>query len=81
MAEQVTFLVGLDDIFNLLATPGGKDLNQHIVISPSALGTKHNMWMNSIWKQIDLCGGLFSKQSYRLLFYPISLPLKINVSD
>lgn len=39
--ERITFLVHFDDVFNLVARPGGQDFNQHIVISAGALGRKH----------------------------------------
>lgn len=44
-----TFLVDFDDIFDLLAGPGGQDLNQHVVISAGALGTRHDTQTSEYW--------------------------------
>lgn len=44
-----TFLVDFDDIFDLLAGPGGQDLNQHVVISAGALGTRRNTQTSEYW--------------------------------
>lgn len=55
--EWITFLVHFDDIFNLVARPGGQDFNQRVVISASALGRRHKEINEGIWD--NRCGSIF----------------------
>lgn len=63
----VTILVHFGDIFNLFTSPGGQDLNQHVVISPGALGNQNIVWINEYCVSGRRDGSMFSQKSFAIL--------------